>query len=155
MPAYDALTGNPSNFKAPVPGNSGSSWFEDLGNSFMEHYTASTNDYLRGNYNAQQLLAGNPDPINQSLGTVGSDDSSLDVTGYDQAQWEYERQKELLDEQRAFNSAEAEKNRQWQERMSNTAYQRAVQDLEAEAPLPPVIANHLLSPAASKSCTAL
>lgn len=32
--------------------------------------------------------------------------------------------------QAAYNSAEAKANRQWQEEMSNTAYQRAVQDLK-------------------------
>lgn len=55
----------------------------------------------------------------------------FDVTGYSQSGWDLEKTRELLEEQREYNSAEAEKNRQWQERMSNTAYQRATEDLEA------------------------
>lgn len=43
---------------------------------------------------------------------------------------QYEYDKSLFDLQAQFNSAEAQKSRDWQEKMSNTAYQRAISDMQ-------------------------
>lgn len=55
--------------------------------------------------------------------------------------------------QAAYNSAEAKANRQWQEKMSNTAYQRAIKDLK-KAGLNPILAAQNMGASTGSGATA-
>lgn len=53
-----------------------------------------------------------------------------------------------------YNSAEAEKQRQWQEQMSNTAYQRGTADMEAAGLNPAMMYSSGANPASTPSGSA-
>lgn len=56
-----------------------------------------------------------------------------------EAEKSHQRALELQSNEQIFNSAEAAKNRDWQEYMANTTYQRAVNDMRA-AGINPILA---------------
>ena len=77
-------------------------------------------------FSALDWFFGGDDPL---TGTRGSFLSGLDnsFTG----NLDYNRQKELQQMSQVYSALEAQKNRDFQERLSKTSYQRAVADLKA------------------------
>lgn len=63
-------------------------------------------------------------------GQISQQDFDTYVNNLFTGDLDFQRDLELLNEQMRFNSAEAEKNRQWQTEMSNSAFTRQANDLK-------------------------
>lgn len=98
----------------PLFGGSGSSWVD--GSSLIP---SSGNSNVSGN-----------DVLNDSTGKDSESYGSNDITGFDQASWALEQQWKMDEAERAYNSAEAIKQRDWEKMMSDTAISRAVKDIK-------------------------
>lgn len=99
-------------------------WYDGLVNSWLGKQGQNLGNWLK-NQSAHRF------DLFNSAGNYLSGQSDLDA--------QVAAQKELLGLEQEYNSAEAEKNREWQEAMSNSAITRQMRDLK-EAGLNPWLA---------------
>lgn len=102
-----------------------------IGQSGFNNLASSVGNWLGTNQLTQGFGNGWFNPIDIVLPGTSALNTMFDPTGSNAAQKQFENQLSLDNSAREFNAAEAEKQRAWEEYMSNTQTQRAAADLKA------------------------
>lgn len=110
-----------------APGMSKGHLTQDQAHNLYNRFIAGKGSSTVSSEVSGSKVMSNPSTTGRDSDVYGSND----ISGFDQASWALEQQWKMDEAERQYNSAEAQKQRDWEKMMSDTAITRAVADIKA------------------------